>query len=89
MFPRPSQFIALLFDFYLFTFVLDLWPAHKTVGHAFHDALIGEDKNNTLHHHTDGSLGQPGGVGLDSNRTSLSYPQTAHTHGDNNVMRQV
>jgi uncharacterized membrane protein SirB2 len=82
-------FIAFLYALYLGTFVLDLWPAHKTVGHAFHDALIGEDANNTLHTHADGSLGQPGGVGIDSNRTSLSYPQAAHTTGGDNVMRQV
>jgi len=74
---------------YLGTLVLDLWPATKTVGHAFHDALIGEDKNNTLHTHANGSPGQPGGIGIDSTRSSLSYPQAAHTHGDGNVMRQV
>ncbi|GAA5912101.1 Frag1/DRAM/Sfk1 family protein [Sporobolomyces salmoneus] len=55
-------FIAFLYDVYLATFGLDLWPARKTVGHHFDSSLIEQDKHNTLHHHKDGRPGAPGGL---------------------------
>jgi hypothetical protein len=41
-------FIAFLYDVYLFTLVLDLWPATKTRGHTFHDGLKDLDRTNEL-----------------------------------------
>ncbi|GAA6060190.1 hypothetical protein JCM10212_005191 [Sporobolomyces blumeae] len=55
-------FIAFLYDVYLFTFGLDLWPAHKTRGHTFDEKLIDQDRQNVLHAHKDGRPGQPGGI---------------------------
>lgn len=37
-------FVALLFDIYLFTFVLDLWPAKKTQGHKLSAGLMDADR---------------------------------------------
>ncbi|GAA5863106.1 hypothetical protein JCM8547_002799 [Rhodosporidiobolus lusitaniae] len=54
--------IAFLYDAYLLSLVLDLWPATKTVGHTFEDRLIEEDRNNTLHRHANGLPGAPGGI---------------------------
>lgn len=55
-------FIAALFDVYLFTFILDLWPATKTEGHHFDPSLVEADRANELHEHTDGRPGAPGGL---------------------------
>ena len=64
-FSQINRFIAFLYDVYLATFGLDLWPARKTVGHKFDPSLVEQDKLNTLHHHKDGRPGQPGGIDLD------------------------
>lgn len=47
-------FIATLYDAYLFSLVLDLYPAHKTGGSTFTPELIEEDRKNALHYHRDG-----------------------------------
>lgn len=71
--------IAFLYDLYLFTFGLDLWPARKTRGHRFTEDLIVQDRNNTLHHHKDGRPGAPGGIHDDA-----FDPHHHHAHeGDN------
>ncbi|KAM0749497.1 hypothetical protein T439DRAFT_327184 [Meredithblackwellia eburnea MCA 4105] len=41
-------FIAFIYDVYLFTFILDLWPATKTYGHKFNPELIEADRKNML-----------------------------------------
>lgn len=56
--------IAFIYDVYLFTLVLDLWPAHKTRGHKFEDGLIDADRANVLHTHADGRPGAPNGSPL-------------------------
>ncbi|GAA5915450.1 hypothetical protein JCM5296_002705 [Sporobolomyces johnsonii] len=57
--------IAFLYGAYLCTFGLDLWPAHKTIGHKFEQRLIAEDRANTLHAHKDPTRpGAPGGIGI-------------------------
>ncbi|SCV69554.1 BQ2448_2574 [Microbotryum intermedium] len=55
-------FIAFLFFLYICTFILDLWPAHKTEGRKFHPGLIEADKANVLHEHKDGRPGAAGGL---------------------------
>ncbi|GAA5968591.1 hypothetical protein JCM11641_007688 [Rhodosporidiobolus odoratus] len=74
--------IAFLYDVYLLSLALDLWPAHKTVGHKFQDRLIEEDKNNTLHAHKNAALpGAPGGITgsrvLDDVETGTARPSMA------------
>ncbi|GAA5939103.1 Frag1/DRAM/Sfk1 family protein [Sporobolomyces koalae] len=74
-------FIAFLYDVYLATFGLDLWPARKTVGHSFDETLIEQDKLNTLHAHKDGRPGQPGGIDLEngtSGSTMMTSPEMTH-----------
>ncbi|GAA5990005.1 hypothetical protein JCM5350_002365 [Sporobolomyces pararoseus] len=83
-------FIAFLYDVYLATFGLDLWPARKTVGHHFDDSLIEQDKQNTLHHHKDGRPGAPGGIADFNNHNNGSDPaystraETGGAYNNNN-----
>lgn len=77
---------TVLFDLYIFTYVVDFWPATKTVGHKFTPSLIEKDRLNQLHHHKDGRPGAPGGIdeeypqhgfGADNTTPSnLSYPDS-------------
>ncbi|GAA6009739.1 hypothetical protein JCM10207_004176 [Rhodosporidiobolus poonsookiae] len=65
--------IALTYGVYLFSLILDLWPAHKTVGHTFEPRLIQEDKANTLHAHKDATLpGAPGGITVNGSSPALT-----------------
>ncbi|KAK4704524.1 hypothetical protein P7C70_g1689, partial [Phenoliferia sp. Uapishka_3] len=90
-------FIAFLYDAYLFTLLLDLWPAHKTRGHKFHPSLIEADRANILHVHKDGTVGAAGDPGLVGS-VHLSHDASSHSHGAtirtqdddrDRVMRQV
>ncbi|ORY74742.1 Frag1/DRAM/Sfk1 family-domain-containing protein [Leucosporidium creatinivorum] len=75
-------FIAFLYDLYIMTYVVDLWPATKTEGHKFTPSLIEKDRLNQLHHHKDGRPGAPGGLdtphhgfGAENETASgISYP---------------
>ncbi|GAA6021191.1 hypothetical protein JCM11491_001601 [Sporobolomyces phaffii] len=72
-------FIAFLYDVYLATFGLDLWPARKTVGHKFDEKLIEQDAANVLHHHKDGRPGAPGGIDLGDRAYNGADETTATT----------
>lgn len=62
--------IGFLFSLYIITFVLDLWPARKTMGHYFDPSLVAADQRNQLHAHKDGRPGAAGG--LNEERTMMA-----------------
>lgn len=77
-------FIAFLFAGYLFSIVLDFWPARKTAGNQFDPALIEADKNNMLHFHKDGTPGAPADF-IGTNTTNVNSVESFNQR----EMRQV
>ncbi|KAK4704515.1 hypothetical protein P7C70_g1690, partial [Phenoliferia sp. Uapishka_3] len=78
-------FIAFVFDVYLLTLALDLWPAHKTKGHTFDHSLIEADRANILHYHKDGRPGaprKPGMVHIANDATPYAYGNTLRTQDE-------
>ncbi|KAL8280353.1 hypothetical protein RQP46_007270 [Phenoliferia psychrophenolica] len=85
-------FIAFLFDAYLFTLALDLWPATKTRGHKFDPSLIEADRENTLHTHADGRPGaprEPEMAHITPGGSEHSLGHTVRAQDDTLAMRQV
>jgi hypothetical protein len=77
--------IAFLFGFYLFTFILDLWPARKTTGHMFDEKLIEGDRLNQLHSHTDDRPGHRGGLDQEKNENTNGRTEGLNTETSNSV----
>ena len=81
--PLTSKY-PLRFAGYLFSIVLDFWPARKTAGNQFDPALIEADKNNMLHFHKDGTPGAPADF-IGTNTTNVNSVESFNQR----EMRQV